>query len=187
MMNVQDIRKGMVFKFENDIWTVMSMQHVTPGKGGAFVKIRARSQKSGNAKEMSFRSGEKIENIDVFEKSVTYLYKENDQYVFMDNETYEQYHVDAELCEDIDKFVVLNGELTANIMENKVLSLNIPNFVNLKVIHSEAGIKGDTATKATKPVELETGYTLQVPLFINENDVLRIDTRTGEYLERIKV
>jgi len=186
MINVQDIRKGMVFKFESDLWTVMTMQHVTPGKGGAFVKIRARSQKNGNSKEMSFRSGEKLENVDVFDKVVTYLYKENDKYVFMDNETYEQYHVDEELCEDVDKYVLLNGELTVNIIENKVLSVDVPNFVTLKVVHAEAGLKGDTATKATKPIEVETGYKLQVPLFINEGDLLRIDTRTGEYLERIK-
>src|SRR5512138_1632040 len=98
MMNVQDIRKGMVFKFENDMWSVMSMQHVSPGKGGAFVKVRARSLKSGNSKEMNFRSGEKLDNVDVFEKAVTYLYKEGNEFVFMDNETYEQYHVDPELC-----------------------------------------------------------------------------------------
>ncbi|MCK4796140.1 MAG: elongation factor P [Spirochaetes bacterium] len=186
MINVQDIRKNMVFKYENDLWTVMSMQHVQPGKGGAFIKLRARSQRTGNSKEMSFRSGEKIDNVNIFEKSVTYSYKEHDKYVFMDNETYEQYFVDAELCEDVEKFVVLNGELTVNLLDNNILSIDVPNFVSLKVVRSEPGLKGDTATKATKNVEVETGYNLFVPLFINEGDVLKIDTRTGEYLERIK-
>lgn len=186
MINVQDVRKGMIYKFEGDIWTVMTMQHISPGKGGAFVKIRARSQKTGNAKEVTFRSGEKIENVNVYEKVVTYLYKEHDDFVFMDNENYEQYHVSADLCEDIEKYVTLNGELKVNILESKILSVNAPNFVNLKVIHSEPGIKGDTATKATKSVELETGHSVTVPLFINEGDVLKIDTRSGEYLERVK-
>jgi elongation factor P len=186
MINVQDIRKGMAFRFEGDLWTVLSMQHVTPGKGSAFVKIRARSQKTGNAKDYNFRSGEKIDNAEVFEKNVTYSYKEQNHYIFMDNETFEQYHVENELCEDVDKFIVPNGELSVNILDGKVISINIPNFVILKVTHAEAGVKGDTATKATKYVEVETGYKLQVPLFINDGDLLKIDTRTGEYLERIK-
>ncbi|MBN2546784.1 MAG: elongation factor P [Spirochaetes bacterium] len=185
MINVQDIRKGMVFKFEDDLFTVMFMQHVTPGKGGAFVKIRARSQKNGNAKEFNFRSGEKIETVDVFEKSVTYSYKEGDSYVFMDNETYEQYHVEAELCEDLENYIVLNGELTVSIMDSKIIAVNLPNSVDLKVVHCEPGVKGDTATRATKTVEVETGYKVTVPLFINEGNVIRIDTRSGEYIERI--
>lgn len=185
MINVQDVRKGMAFKLDGDIFTVMTMQHITPGKGGAFVKIRARSQKTGNSKDLSFRSGEKIDNVDVFEKDVIYSYKEGDHFVFMDNETYEQYHVPADVCGDIEKYIVENGSLTANILEGSVMSLNLPNFVNLKVVNAEPGVKGDTATKATKPVEVETGYKLQVPLFINEGNVIRIDTRTGEYLERI--
>lgn len=185
MINVQDIRKGMVFKYEDDLWTVLFMQHVTPGKGGAFVKIRARSLKTGNSKEFNFRSGEKIETVDVFEKAVTYSYKDGDTYVFMDNETFEQYHVDAALCEDVDKYIVLNGELTVSLLDNKVIAVNLPNSVDLKVVHCEPGVKGDTATRATKIVEVETGYRLSVPLFITEGNIIKIDTRTGEYLERI--
>ncbi|HPY87837.1 MAG TPA: elongation factor P [Spirochaetota bacterium] len=187
MINVQDIRKGMIYKMDGDLWTVMSMQHVTPGKGAAFVKVRARSHKTGNSKEINFRSGEKIEDIQVFEKDATYLYKEGEQYVFMDEETYEQYHVAPDLCEDVEKFVVLNGKVTLSIHDGNVLSVSAPNFVTLKVVKSEPGIKGDTATKATKSVELETGFEILVPLFINEDDVLKIDTRTAEYLERVKV
>lgn len=184
MINVQDIRKGMVFKFEEDLWTVMFMQHVTPGKGGAFVKIRARSQKSGNAKEMNFRSGEKLENVDVFENKVTYSYKDGDHFVFMDNVSFEQYNVDKDLCEDVDKYIVLNGELTLSLIDGKVISVNVPNSVELKVIHCEPGVKGDTATRATKTVEVETGHKIIAPLFIAEGNVVRIDTRTGEYVER---
>jgi elongation factor P len=187
MINVQDIRKGMVFKFENDMWSVMSMQHVSPGKGGAFVKVRSRSMKSGNSKEMNFRSGEKLDNIDVFEKNVTYLYKEGTEFVFMDNETYEQYHVEPDLCEEVEKFVVLNGEVIASILEGKIMSLTPPNSVVLKVIAAEPAVKGDTSTRATKTVTVETGYKLQVPLFINEGEHLKIDTRDGEYIERVKV
>jgi len=186
MINVQDIRKGMVFKLDGDMWTVMFMQHVTPGKGAAFVKIRARSHKTGNSKEMNFRSGEKLEDIQVFEKDATYLYKEGEEFVFMDDETYEQYHVSPDLCEDVQNFVVLNGKVTLSIHEGNVLSVTPPNFVTLRVTKSEPGVKGDTVTRATKTVELETGYKIVVPLFINEGDLLKIDTRTGEYLERVK-
>ena len=187
MINVQDLRKSDVFKHENDLWTVMSTQHVQPGKGGAFIKLRARSYKNGNSKEMSFRSGEKIENVDVIERKVTYSYKDNKQFIFMDNETYEQYNVDEELCEDLEKYIMPSAELSLNMHQNDVLGINFPTTVSLKVIHSEPGIKGDTATKATKTVQVETGFKLNVPLFINVGDLIKIDTRTGEYLERTKV
>jgi elongation factor P len=185
MINVQDIRKGSVFKFEGAIWTVMFMQHVSPGKGSAFVKVKARNQATGNQKEVNFRSGEKIETIDVFEKDVTYSYRDGDEFVFMDNENFEQYHVDINICEDLEKYIVLNGQLTANLVDEKVMSINLPNFVVLEVTRSDPGVKGDTATKTTKPAECETGLTLQVPLFIKEGDKLKIDTRTGEYIERV--
>ena len=186
MINVQDIRRGMVYKFEGDLWTVMFMQHVTPGKGAAFVKVKSRSMKTGNSKEYNFRSGEKIDIVDIFEKPVSYLYKDGDHYVFMDSETFEQFNVPADLCEDVDKYIVENGELTVSIYEDKVLSVNPPNMVNLKVIQADNAVKGDTATKTTKYAELETGYKILVPLFINEGDLVKIDTRTGEYLERVK-
>ena len=187
MINVQDIRKGMVYKMDGDLWTVMFMQHVTPGKGAAFVKVRSRSQKTGNSKEINFRSGEKLEDIQIFEKDATYLYKEGEDFVFMDDETFEQYHVAPDLCEDVEHYVVLNGKVTLSIHDGNVLSVTAPNFVILKVTHSEPGLKGDTATRATKSVELETGHKMMVRLFINEGDVVKIDTRSDEYLERVKV
>ena len=186
MINVLDLRKGNVFKFEDDIWTVMTTQHITPGKGQALVKIRARSNKTGNSKEVTFRSGEKVEFIDIFERKVTYSYKDNKQFIFMDNETFEQYHVDEDLCENLEMYIMPNCELSLSLHNNDVLAVNLPTTVNLRVTHSEPGLRGDTATKATKPVEVETGYKLNVPLFINTDDIIKIDTRTGEYLERKK-
>ncbi len=186
MINVQDVRKGNIVKIDGDLWTVMTVLHVSPGKGSAFVKIKARSQKTGNAKEVNFRSGEKIETVNVFTKPATFSYKEGDDCVFMDAENFEQYHVPAELCEDVEKFIILNGEVTVNILDGIVLSVDVPNFVTLKITHADAGVKGDTVTKTMKTVELETGYKVLVPLFVNENDIIRIDTRTGEYLDRIK-
>ena len=132
MINVQDIRKGMVYKFEGDLWTVMSMQHVTPGKGSAFVKVRARSMKTGNSKEYNFRSGEKIDNVEIYERPFTYLYKEGDDFVFMDNENYEQYHVSPDLCEDVEKYVIVNGEVIGSIYDGKACCT--PNLVVLKVV-----------------------------------------------------
>ncbi|MBO5289334.1 MAG: elongation factor P [Spirochaetales bacterium] len=185
LINVQDIRKGNVFKENGDLWTVMFFQHVTPGKGGAFVKVKARNMKTGNQKENNYRSGEKIELVDVFEKDGTYTYKDGDNFVFMDSETFEQYEVPAEMCEDVEKFVLENGNVKLSIYEGTVLSVSPENFVQLRVKHSDPGVKGDTVTKTTKSVEIETGATIQVPLFIQEGDLLKIDTRTGEYLERI--
>lgn len=186
MINVQDIRKGNVFKLDGDLWTVMHMQHVSPGKGGAFVKIKARSQNSGNSKEMNFRSGEKIEKVDVFQKDATYLYQDGDDYVLMDDESYEQYHVSADLCEDVGKFVLLNGKAHIFLHDEKVIAVEVPNFVELQIVQADPGVKGDTVTKTMKTVEVETGYKVQVPLFINEGDVIKIDTSTGEYSERVK-
>jgi elongation factor P len=187
MISVQELRKGMAFKFEGDLWTVMSMQHVTPGKGSAFVYVRMRSMSTGKSKENNFKSGEKIENVDIFEKKCTYLYQEADELVFMDNETYEQFHVATELCEDVIKYVILNGEVTASFYEGKVLTVVPPNFAVLKVTEADTAVKGDTATRASKYAVLETGHKILVPLFINEGDNLKIDTRTDEYLERVKV
>jgi len=187
MINVQDIRKGMVYKFEGDLWTVMSMQHVTPGKGSAFVKVRARSMKTGNSKEYNFRSGEKIDNVEIYERPFTYLYKEGDDFVFMDNENYEQYHVSPDLCEDVEKYVIVNGEVIGSIYDGKVLSVAPPNLVVLKVVQADTAVKGDTATKASKYVEIETGHKLLAPLFIKEGDNLKIDTRTDEYVERVNL
>lgn len=186
MINVQDLRKGVIFKFEDDLWTVMTMNHIKPGKGGAIIKVRVRSHKNGNSKEMVFRSGERVEDIDIIEKPVTYSYKETNQYVFMDNETYEQYFIDAELCDDVEKYITPNSQLTLNMHNNEILSLNIPNTTSLKVVYSEPSVKGNTATRPTKMVKVETGFELNVPMFINEGDFIKIDTETGEYLERIK-
>ena len=186
MISVNDIKNGMTVEDEGGIFQVLDFQHVKPGKGAAFVKVRARSQKTGNSREYNYKSGDRLEDVQIFEKEATYSYKQGDEYVFMDSETFEQYNVPAELCEDIEHFVLEGGECTIYIYEDAVLSVAAPNFVTLKVIEANPGLKGDTATKATKPVKLETGYEINVPLFIEEGNVLKIDTRTGDYLERVK-
>lgn len=185
LINVQDIRKGNIYKMDGDLWTVMAFQHVTPGKGGAFVKVKSRNMKTGNQKEINYRSGEKIELMEVYEKSATYLYDEGEDCVFMDDESYEQYHVPADMCEDVKNFVVLNGKVVLSIHDGQVLSASPVTFVVMEVKQSDPGVKGDTVTKTTKSVQIETGYSIQVPLFIKEGDNIKIDTRTGEYLERV--
>lgn len=185
LINVQDIRKNNVYKMDGDLWTVMAFQHVTPGKGGAFVKVKSRNMKTGNQKEINYRSGEKIEIVEVYEKGATYLYDEGDACVFMEDETFEQYHVPIEVCEDVKNFVCLNGKVRLSIYDNTVLSALPENFVVMKVVQSDPGVKGDTVTKTTKSVQIETGYSIQVPLFIKEGDMVKIDTRVGEYLERV--
>ena len=173
MINVQDIRKGMVYKEGGDLWTVMSMQHVTPGKGAAFVKVRARSQKTGNSREYNYKSGDRLEDVQIFEKDATYSYKQGDEYVFMDSETFEQYNVPAELCEDIEHFVLEGGECTIYIYEDAVLSVAAPNFVTLKVIEANPGLKGDTATKATKNRRLFGTSKRLIGEFFQENAIIR--------------
>ncbi len=185
LINVQDIRKGNIYKMDGDLWTVMAFQHVTPGKGGAFVKVKARNMKTGNQKELNYRSGEKIEIVEVYEKGATYLYDEGDDCVFMDDESYEQYHVPIDVCEDVKNFVVLNGKVRLSVHDTTVLSANPETFIVMEVKEADAGVKGDTVTKTTKSVQIETGFSIQVPLFIKVGDNIKIDTRTGEYLERV--
>ena len=164
---------------------ILDFQHVKPGKGGAFVRTKWRNLITGNVQERNFRSGEKFEKPDLEEKTMEYLYNEGDKYYFMDTTTYEQTFVNKETLGDAVNFLKENIQADILFFEGKVIGVDLPNTVELKVVRCDPAVKGDTVTGATKPATLETGYTVNVPLFINEGDVLKIDTRTGEYLERV--
>ncbi|RMG14511.1 MAG: elongation factor P [Deltaproteobacteria bacterium] len=185
MLSTTDFRKNLKLMIDGQPCVIIDFQHVKPGKGGAFVRTKWRNLITGNVQERNFRSGEKFEKPDLEEKTMEYLYNEGDKYYFMDTSTYEQTFVTKDTLGNAVNFLKENIQADILFFEGKVIGVDLPNTVELKVVKCDPAVKGDTVTGATKPATLETGYTVNVPLFINEGDVLKIDTRTGEYLERV--
>ncbi len=187
MYSTSDFRKGLKVEFKGEPYIIVEFLHVKPGKGGAFVRTKMKNLLSGRVLEETFRSGEKLEKPDLEEKNVQYLYNDpKDGYVFMDESTYEQIALSDEQVGDNRFFLLENMNLSLNLFQGRPIGLDFPTTVNLTVTQSDPGVKGDTATGATKPATLQTGLVVQVPLFINEGDILKIDTRTSEYIERAK-
>ena len=181
-----DFRKGLIFEMEGKPMLVVDFQHVKPGKGAAFVRTKYKNVITGAIREESFNPTAKFEQASVERRDAEYSYNDGDLYYFMDDETYEMIPVSKSVLGDNFKFVLEN--MTCKVMSYKgsVFGVEPPNFVELVVTESDPGVKGDTATNVTKPATLETGAEIKVPLFINPGDKIRIDTRTGEYLERCK-
>ncbi len=187
MADTSDFRNGLIIKFKNDLYTIVEFQHVKPGKGGAFVRTKVKNLRTGKVLDNTFRSGESVETVRVERKKYQFLYKESGGLVLMDNDTYEQMTVPTEQFGDGEKFLKESEEVEVLLDDqDQIILVELPVFVILKVIETEPGFKGDTATNVMKPATLETGAQIQVPLFINEGDVLKVDTRTGEYSERVK-
>ncbi len=184
MYSTAEFRRGLRIEIDGKPFIIVEFQHVKPGKGGAFVRTKLKNLQTGQVLEQTFRSGAKVGKPDLEEKYMQYLYQDGDQYVFMDNNTYDQVFIGAEYLGDALNFMYPNIELSVLYFNGQPIGVELPNTVELTVSETEPGVKGDTATGATKPATLETGYVVQVPLFINQGDRLRIDTRTGEYLER---
>ncbi len=186
MADTSDFRNGLIIKFKNDLYSIVEFQHVKPGKGGAFVRSMLKNLKSGKVLDNTFRAGESVEVVRVERRKYQYLFRENDFLVCMDNDTYEQINVPIELFGNGVAYLKESEEIEILFNGEEIITVEIPIFVNLKVIETEPGFRGDTATGANKPAKLETGATINVPLFININDFLRVDTRTGGYVERVK-
>lgn len=186
MATTADIRNGAVILHKHKRMKVVEFQHVKPGKGGAFVRTKLKDIQSGKIIDETFNSGHKLEFIRVEAKEMQFLYDDGDSFVFMDNETYEQLNIPIESVGDGKNF--LTGGMNVDLLfdGSEVLDVRLPSHVVLEVTETEPGFKGNTATGATKPATVETGFTLNVPLFIDEGDKLRIDTRTGDYVERSK-
>ena len=184
MVVAGDFKNGITFDMDGNVMQVVEFQHVKPGKGAAFVRTKLRNVISGAVIEKTFSPTDKFENAIVERKKMQYLYSDGELYYFMDNETFEQIPLDANKLGDNFKFVAENMDCTIVSYKGNVFSVEPPIFVELVVADTEPGFNGDTATGASKPATLETGAQIKVPLFINTGDVLRIDTRTGEYLER---
>jgi len=186
MADTSDFRNGLIIKFKNDLYSIAEFQHVKPGKGGAFVRSTLKNLRTGRVLENTFRAGEKVDIVRVERRKYQYLYSDGDSLVCMDNETYEQINIAKELISDGIKFLKESEEVEVLLNGSEIISIEIPIFINLKVVETEPGFKGDTATGAVKSAKLETGAQINVPLFINEGDILKVDTRTGEYSERVK-
>jgi len=186
MATTADIRNGAVILHKSKRMKVVEFQHVKPGKGGAFVRTKLKDIQSGKIIDETFNSGHKLEFIRVEAKDMQFLYEDNESFVFMDNETYDQLNIASESVGDGKYFLTAGMNVDLLFDGSEVLDIRLPSHVVLEVTETEPGFKGNTATGASKPATLETGYTLNVPLFINEGERLRIDTRTGDYVERSK-
>ena len=185
MISAGDFRNGMTIELDSNIFQIIEFQHVKPGKGAAFVRTKLKNIKSGGVVEKTFRPTEKCPQARIDRKDMQYLYSDGDLFNFMDVETYEQIALNAEAIGDALKFVKENEMCKVCSHNGNVFAVEPPLFVELEITETEPGFKGDTATGATKPAIVETGAQVSVPLFVNQGDVIKIDTRTGEYLSRV--
>ncbi|WP_078597083.1 elongation factor P [Evansella clarkii] len=184
MISVNDLRTGLTIEVDNDIWQVMEFQHVKPGKGAAFVRTKLKSLRGGGIQEKTFRAGEKVGKAHIENRKMQYLYASGDTHTFMDNQSYEQLELPAAQLTEQLKYLKENMEVQVLQYQGEILGIDVPNTVELKVTETEPGIKGDTASGGTKAAVLETGLSVQVPFFVNEGDVLIIDTRNAQYVSR---
>lgn len=186
MIYASDFRNGVTFEINGEPHVVLDFQHVKPGKGAAFVRTKYRNILTGATREEAFNPNDKFPKAHIETKTMQYLYSDGEFYYFMDGETFDQVPLTADQVEDAIKFMRENDEATIKFYKGNAFLVEAPNFVNLKVIETEPGVKGNTATNVTKPATVETGAVVQVPIFIEADEVIQIDTRTGEYLGRAK-
>ncbi len=186
MILAGDFRKGITFVYNNGIYVIVDFQHVKPGKGAAFVRTRIKNVVTGAVREETFNPSEKYEKAQITAKDMEYLYSDGELYYFMDTETYEQVPLNKSQVEEALVYMTENMKATIKFYKGEAFSVEAPNFVVLQVTQCEPGAVGNTATNVTKPATLETGYELMVPMFVEEGDYVRVDTRTGDYMERSK-
>ena len=184
MVTAGDFRNGVTFEMDGNVYSIIEFQHVKPGKGAAFVRTKIRNVISGAVTEKTFNPNDKYPTAFIERKDMEYLYNDGDLYYFMDSETYEQLPISPNVRGDTLRFVKENMVCKGLSYKGNVFGIEPPNFVELQVTETEPGVKGDTATNVTKPATLETGAEIKVPIFINEGEMIRVDTRTGEYMER---
>jgi elongation factor P len=185
MATTNDLKNGLVLNLDGQLWTVVEFQHVKPGKGGAFVRTTLKNVLSGKVVDRTFNAGTKVETATVDKRSMTFLYKEGDDFVFMDGDTYEQLHVPATVVGDGASYLLDNAEVAVAVHEGLPLYLELPTSVELLITYTEPGLQGDRATGGTKPATVETGAEVQVPLFVTTGEKIKIDTRDGRYLGRV--
>lgn len=186
MISTSQFRKGLKIQLDNVPFNIVDFQHVKPGKGNAFIRTKLRNLLNGNVLERTFKSGEKVEKPDLENKSMQYLYQEGEDFVFMDLETYEQIHISGESLGDTANFMQENIDAEVLFFQGTPIDIEIPNFIEVEITQTDPGVKGDTVSGSTKPATIETGAIIQVPLFVNEGEKIRVDTRSGTYVERVK-
>ncbi len=181
-----DFYNGMVIRYNNDLYTITEFHHRNPGNWRAFVQVRMKNLKNGGVLEQRFRAGEEVDAVRVEHQNWQFLYVDGDDYVFMNTETYDQQPIAKEMLGDAIKFLKEQDEVEMLVDDDRIISVELPNFLELRVESAEPGVRGDTANNVTKPATLETGAVVNVPLFINPGDKVRVDTRTGKYVERVR-
>jgi elongation factor P len=186
MATTNDLKNGMVLNIDGQLWAVVEFQHVKPGKGPAFVRTKLRNVESGKNVDRTFNAGTKVETANVDKRTMQYLYNDGTSYVFMDTGTYDQLEVSPELVGDAKNFMLENQEAIVATNDGRVLFIELPASVELEITFTEPGLAGDSATGRTKPATLETGHEIQVPLFINQGEKVKVDTRDSSYLGRVK-
>jgi len=186
MYSTTDFRKGLKIEIEGEPYVIVDFQHVKPGKGGAFVRTRLKNLTTGNVIDQTFRSGDRVDKPDLEEREMQFLYETGGEYHFMDVNTFEQLFLTTDQLGQSKDFLKENLVIKALFHNKRPIGIEVPMFVDLKVVRSEPGLRGDTATGAAKPATLESGAVIQVPLFVEEGDMVRVDTRTCEYITRVK-
>ena len=186
MISAGELRKGTTFEMDSNVFVVMDFLHVKPGKGAAFVRTKLRNVKTGAVTDTTFNPTAKLQEAVIERKEMQYLYSDGELYYFMDQETFEQIPLNKEKVEDAIKFLKENMFAVIKFYKGEAFSVEAPNFVELLITHTDPGVKGNTATNVLKPATVETGAVVGVPIFVNEGDIIRIDTRTGEYMERVQ-
>jgi elongation factor P len=181
-----DFYNGMVIRYNNDLYTVIEFHHVSPGNWRAFVRVRLKNLKTGRVIEQRFRAGEEIEAVRVEHQNWQFLYVDGDDYIFMNSETFDQQPIPKNMLGDAIQFLKEQDVVEMLVDGENIIAVELPNFLELTVESAEPGVRGDTANNVTKPATLETGTVINVPLFVNPGDKIRIDTRTGQYVERVK-
>jgi elongation factor P len=184
MYSTQDFRNGLKIEVDGEPFEIVEFQHVKPGKGNAFTRTKIKSLLTGRVLDPTFKSGDRVGKPDVEDRSLQYLYKDGEHFVFMDNTTYEQSMIEADVLGGSVRWLTENCDCQVLFWNGRAIGVQLPTFVVLKIVECEPGVRGDTATGATKPATLETGGSVQVPLFVNEGERIRIDTRTNSYVER---
>ena len=185
MVSAGDFRKGLTVEIDGQVWVIVDFQHVKPCKGAAFVRTKIKNVVTGSGLERTFSPTDRVPKAHVESKEMQYLYNDGDLYYFMDTESFEQLPLNYSTVEDAIKYVKENTNVQVKFFKGNPFSVEPPNLVELEVVETDPGVKGDTATGGSKPATLETGTTVQVPLFVNKGDIIRIDTRTGEYMSRV--
>ncbi|MDD5669768.1 MAG: elongation factor P [Candidatus Omnitrophica bacterium] len=184
-LSINDMKNGLTILVDGIVYQVVEFQHVKPGKGAAFVRTKLRNMKTANLQEMTFRGEEKIEEAYIDERKLQFLYNSGEFYHFMDQENFEELEIHKDTLGDKIKFLKDNLDVTSYSYKDDILTVTLPNFIEFQIVHTEPGIKGDTAKSGTKPAKIETGAIIQVPLFVEETDRIKVDTRSGSYVERV--